>query len=937
MAPGLTKAEQYIDTEREAIPGDGDVAPDMQAQQVELIYTQAPAALGAALAIALLVTVGLWGVVEHGQLLLWIGAQATQTALRFGLLYQYRQAPVATRQSASWSQLFIAGTLASGVIWGCVGLLFSFSWPVEYQALVIMGLAGVLAGAISCYAVMMPVYAAFMVPAILIPAQSMVVDGGPLHSNLGLMFVVFAAVLIVIARNYNRSVHKTLQLRRENSVLLREMSAANLSLESEMEVRVRAESELLHERQLFTEGPVTVFRWSVADGWPIEYVSGTVSQFGYSAVQLMQEQAAYAGIVHPGDLQRLQQAEFMTGRNGSLSRTIDYRIMKPDGGVRWVYDYTVPVTDDSGAISHYSGYILDITDRKQTEFDLQQSKERVQLTLHSIADAVITTDLNGQIEYLNPRAEELTGWESTIARGLPIARIFSLFDDNSRHAIEDPVRQCLNACASVQSSEDRALRRNDGKQFSIQYSASPIRVDGGAVLGVIVVLHDVTEARVMEREISYQATHDALTGLINRAEFEVQLGYSMEAARQARESHVLCCIDIDRLKVVNDTCSHEAGDQLICKVASTIQACLRESDVLARLGGDEFGVLLKNCSVEGAAELAGKLLAVIHSQRFTSCGHSFEVNASIGLAPVNSSCERVSQIMSQADLACYASKDMGGNRYHVYQTSDQSLVRRHEELRWVTRVAEAIESDRLVLYCQDIVPVVPDAAAGRHFEVLVRMLDEQGRIIPPDRFLPAAERYNLIASLDRWVVTHSFAWYAEARAAEGGEPAVTMGINLSGASITDAGFLTYIKDQLRSYAVPPAAICFELTETAAIANLDAAAEFFSQLRAMGCRFALDDFGSGLSSFSYLKHLPVDYLKIDGSFVKDIETDSVDCAMVSSIQQLGRAIGVRTIAEFVENEHILRKLADIGVDYAQGYGISRPLPLDDRILAARQTA
>jgi diguanylate cyclase (GGDEF)-like protein len=512
-----------------------------------------------------------------------------------------------------------------------------------------------------------------------------------------------------------------------------------------------------------------------------------------------------------------------------------------------------------------------------------------------------------------------------------------LFDDNSRHAIEDPVRQCLNACASVQSSEDRALRRNDGKQFSIQYSASPIRVDGGAVLGVIVVLHDVTEARVMEREISYQATHDALTGLINRAEFEVQLGYSMEAARQARESHVLCCIDIDRLKVVNDTCSHEAGDQLICKVASTIQACLRESDVLARLGGDEFGVLLKNCSVEGAAELAGKLLAVIHSQRFTSCGHSFEVNASIGQAPVNSSCERVSQIMSQADLACYASKDMGGNRYHVYQTSDQSLVRRHEELRWVTRVAEAIESDRLVLYCQDIVPVVPDAAAGRHFEVLVRMLDEQGRIIPPDRFLPAAERYNLIASLDRWVVTHSFAWYAEARAAEGGEPAVTMGINLSGASITDAGFLTYIKDQLRSYAVPPAAICFELTETAAIANLDAAAEFFSQLRAMGCRFALDDFGSGLSSFSYLKHLPVDYLKIDGSFVKDIETDSVDCAMVSSIQQLGRAIGVRTIAEFVENEHILRKLADIGVDYAQGYGISRPLPLDDRILAARQTA
>jgi len=786
-------------------------------------------------------------------------------------------------------------------------------------------------------ALFLPVYAAFMVPAILLPAQSMVMHGGAMYSNLGLMFIVFAGVLFLIARNYHGSVRKTLLLRRENTALLREMSAANRSLESEMAVRRRAESELLRERQLFTEGPVTVFRWSVAEDWPIEYASGTVSQFGYSAVQLMQDNTPYAGIVHPGDLPRLQEAGFVTGKNGSLSRAIDYRIMKQDGGVSWVYDYTIAVTDDSGEIIHYAGYILDITERKQIEFDLQQSKERVQLTLHSIADAVITTDVNGQIEYLNPGAEKLTGWESAFARGLPIARVFSLFDDASRQAIEEPVRQSLNTCGSVHSSEDRILRRNDGKQFSIQYSASPIRVDDGVVLGVILVCHDVTEARVMEHEISYQATHDALTGLINRAEFEVQLGHSLESACLAHESHVLCCIDIDKLKVINDTCSHEAGDQLICKVASIIQACLRESDIVARLGGDEFGVLLKNCSVEGASELAGKILATIHAQRFTSCGHTFEVHASIGLAPLDTGCERISQIMSQADLACYASKDMGGNRYHVYQASDQSLVRRHEEMRWVTRVAEAIASDRLVLYCQDIVPVVRDETAGRHFEVLVRMLDEQGAIIPPERFLPAAERYNLIASLDRWVVSHSFAWYAEVRAAGTAEPAVTMGINLSGASITDAGFLDYIKDELRHYAVPPAAICFELTETAAIANLDAAAEFFRQLRGMGCRFALDDFGSGLSSFSYLKHLPVDYLKIDGSFVRNMDTDSVDCAMVSSIQQLGRAIGVKTIAEFVENEHIRQKLAEIGVDYAQGYGIARPQPLDSGVLAVRQTA
>jgi diguanylate cyclase (GGDEF)-like protein/PAS domain S-box-containing protein len=910
---------------------------DVRRQQVELIYTQAPASMVAALAIAMLITAGLWGIVEHVYLLLWSGAQLVQTLLRLGLVYRYRQAPAEQREQARWPQLFLASALAAGIIWGCIGLLFSFAWPVEYQTLVIMGVAGVLAGAISSYAVMLPVYVAFMVPAVLIPAQSMVVHSGAMYSNLGLMFAVFACVLIVIARNFNRSVLNALQLRLENSALLHEMSAANRSLESEMEVRLQAENELLHERQIFTEGPVTVFRWSAADGWPIEYVSDTVSQFGYSSAQLMQEHTAYEEIVHPGDLQRLQQAGFVSGKNDSMSRAIDYRILKPDADVRWVYDYTVPIRDDAGVITHYYGYILDITERKRIEFDLQQSKERAQLTLHSIADAVITTDVNGQIEYLNPRAEELTGWDSVVAKGLPMQRIFSLFDDDSRQSIEDPVQQCLKQCASVQSSDDRIMRRNDGKQFSIQYSASPIRVDDGAVLGVILVLHDVTEARVMAHEISYQATHDALTGLLNRAEFKAQLGFSIEAARQMRENHMLCCVDIDKLKIVNDTCSHEAGDELICRVAHIIQGCLRESDVLARLGGDEFGVLLKNCSVAGAAEIAGKLLSVIHAQRFTSCGHVFEVNVSIGLSLINSSCERVSQVMSEADLACHASKDMGGNRFHIYQASDRLLVQRHEEMRWVSRVAEAIDSDRLVLYYQDIVPVVPDETSGRHFEVLVRMLDEQGGIIPPGEFLPAAERYNLIASLDRLVIHHCFSWYAGAREDAGVEPAVTMGINLSGASITDAGFLDYIKEQLHHYAVPPAAICFELTETAAVANLGAASEFFRQLRDMGCRFALDDFGSGLSSFTYLKHLPVDYLKIDGSFVKDIETDSVDCAMVSSIQQLGKAIGIKTIAEFVENEGILQKLAEIGVDYAQGYGIARPRPLKDRGVAAQQIA
>jgi EAL domain-containing protein (putative c-di-GMP-specific phosphodiesterase class I) len=331
------------------------------------------------------------------------------------------------------------------------------------------------------------------------------------------------------------------------------------------------------------------------------------------------------------------------------------------------------------------------------------------------------------------------------------------------------------------------------------------------------------------------------------------------------------------------------------------------------------------------------MLSRIRSLRFASHGHSFEVGASVGIAALTSECESVASVMSAADIACYTAKDLGGNRLHVYQTSDQDLVRRHDEIQWVSRLSKAIKSDRLVLYCQDIVPVKPVENSGRHFEVLVRMLDEDGSIVTPNRFLPAAERYNLVAGLDRWVVSHSLSWCAEYCNSMGDAMLDTIAINLSGASITDPGFLGFVRNELEKNGVLPAHICFEITETAAVANLDAAREFIQELRQLGCRFALDDFGSGLSSFTYLKNLPVDYLKIDGSFVKDMETDAIDFAMVSSIHQLGSIVGIKTIAEFVENEAVLEKLAQIGVDYAQGYGISMPVPLKDVEIEACQTA
>ena len=372
-------------------------------------------------------------------------------------------------------------------------------------------------------------------------------------------------------------------------------------------------------------------------------------------------------------------------------------------------------------------------------------------------------------------------------------------------------------------------------------------------------------------------------------------------------------------------------------MAGVLRGYLRDTDVLGRIGGDEFGVLLRNCSMKDAAALADKMLVAVREMNFTSCERSFDVSISIGLVPVNGESDNVTRVMSAADLACYAAKDLGGNRLHVYRDGDQDLERRHTEMQWVSKLTAAIGADQLVLYCQEISPIRQGVDKGSHFEILVRMLDSDGGIIPPGSFMPAAERYNMMTGLDRWVISHSFSWYAENSAAITANHLDAMSINLSGASVSDDAFLRFIKDEIQIYGVDPEKICFEITETAAIENLDAAVDFIRSLKKLGCRFSLDDFGSGLSSFAYLKNLPVDYLKIDGSFVKNMDTDAVDCAMVSSMHQLGSLLGIETIAEFVENDAILRKLEEIGVDYAQGYGISKPVPLDSLVIGVSKTA
>ena len=432
----------------------------------------------------------------------------------------------------------------------------------------------------------------------------------------------------------------------------------------------------------------------------------------------------------------------------------------------------------------------------------------------------------------------------------------------------------------------------------------------------------------MVRDLEYQASHDALTALVNRQEFERRLKRVIATAETNGAEHALCYLDLDQFKVINDTCGHQAGDELLRQLGEMLTKRIRGRDTLARLGGDEFGVLMEHCSLAQAQRVANGLREAIKGFRFVWEGRSFDVGVSIGLVPITENSGSIPNILSVADRACYAAKDKGRNRVHVYQEGDTELARRHGEMQWVSRIPRALEEHRFHLFCQPIVPLVAGLSEGEHHELLVRMEDEEGRLVEPGAFLPAAERYNLSVKIDRWVTGEAFAWFM--RNPKRVRGLFLCAINLSGRSLGDEEFLEFIIQRFRDTKMPPSKICFEITETAAIANLVTATRFMQRLKKLGCRFALDDFGSGLSSFAYLKNLPVEFLKIDGMFVRNIVDNPIDLAVVRSINEIGQAMGKKTIAEHVENAAILEKLKlpGIGVDYAQGFGIARPRSIED---------
>ena len=626
--------------------------------------------------------------------------------------------------------------------------------------------------------------------------------------------------------------------------------------------------------------------------------------------------------VHADDRERMENAVRQVMVDGSPLEE-EYRILHSDSSIHHIRVSAKVISDPSGRALRLIGAAWDITRMRKMALELEEQHELMRVTLHSIGDAVMTTDADGIVQWLNPVAERITGWSADEAQGQPSHRIFNIVHEETRRAAPDPIAACLDKIEVVGLDHDTMLIARDGREFSIEDSAAPIRNSEGDILGAVLVFHDVSEQRRLSREMHHRATHDPLTGLINRAEFDRRLTVAFEKSQHDESQNALLYIDLDQFKIVNDSCGHAVGDLLLKQVTRLLAESVRSGDTLARLGGDEFAVLLERCSTENALRIAQKMCDRVNDFRFVHDEKRFRVGTSIGLVPVDGSMPSVASILQAADTACYAAKEAGRNRVQVWVDSDEALAARSGEMRWASRIEQALDEDRFVLYFQDI-QSLSAAAGGRHSELLIRMQHEDGSIIPPSAFLPSAERFNLASGIDRWVLSRAIDWMKNSAQSREFE---TISINLSGQSVGDRSFHAHANDVLEKAGKEICGrICFEITETAAITNLADATSFIEQVRSKGVRVALDDFGAGASSFGYLKRFPVDYLKIDGQFVRDLIDNPLNDVTVRCFVDVARVLGIGTVAEYVGSSEVMAKLAEIGVDFGQGFHIHKPEPL-----------
>lgn len=841
-----------------------------------------------------------------------------------------------------WGKKYITGVFVSGSCWGMLGVMSAIYGDLVHQILTLVVLIGISSTAYASMQSSPRTVLAFIAPAFIPITAWFIYQGGTVQYALGSLVISFSCVMLLASRNMRSMLAKIFSLGSHNTELIKKLVTTkesaeqakryseeiNEELHRHIEERKRAEERVRTSEQRLSAifDSMQDITYQTDRAGTILWITPSIKQLlGYEMREVLQKNIKDF-YENQDDYLALKET---LGSNNGRAQHFETCLLHKNGAKTWISENSHYTYDKQGEVAGIEGTIRNITALKLAQDELQMEKERAEVTLGSIGDGVITTDLNGNIEYMNVIAEQSTGWKLEAARGKPLTKVFKVIDEKTLEPASNPAILCLKEASSVTlPGHLLLLHRHKNQQCSVEVNASPIWDSNSDITGVVMVFHDVTELHELAKSMHYQATHDALTDLINRREFEKRINHAIINTHTEGVHHVICYLDLDNFKIVNDTCGHSAGDELLKQLTIQIRMKLREADTMARLGGDEFGILLEGCSIDNAYELAEMVRAIVEEFRFVWDNKQFRIGASIGMVEISEDCGTLEDVLSAADSACYVAKEQGRNRVHVYQQDDEALAERHGLMQWVHRIQNVLEENRFRLFFQPIYNLepTPDDENMIHGEVLIRMLDEDNEIVAPGSFIASAERYQLMPTIDRWVVTNTIRMlsldeeYIRERVH-------TCCINLSGQSLSDERFMEFLITEINSSNVPPEILCFEITETAVIANLCNASKLITQLRGMGCRFALDDFGVGLSSFSYLKTLPVDYLKLDGCFVKNLVSDDIDYAMVNAINEIGHTMNIKTIAEFVEDEETLDAVRRIGIDYAQGYVIARPAPIE----------
>ncbi len=570
-------------------------------------------------------------------------------------------------------------------------------------------------------------------------------------------------------------------------------------------------------------------------------------------------------------------------------------------------------------------WLVPIKKLRELSGELFEEKQQAEVTLQSIRDAVFRTDEKGTLVYLNAAAEKLIGQPSSTLHGKPISDFLTLIEDQTKEKVESVIYKSIKTKQYASCQQNCSLLSNDNQQIAVEEKAIPLLNDNEELIGSVLCLSDVTIFRDQLKRRSWEASHDPLTGLLNRREFEKMVSRAIERAQTDMKTSLLFFMDLDGFKIVNDTCGHTAGDELLIQLSKVISSHIRTNDLLARLGGDEFGLLLEGCDDKHGQIIANNILRHVKDYHFFHDGSIHSVGISIGMTSFSSGNYNVDDIICEADSACCWAKESGRHRLCIFQENKAELIARRDEISWIERIKSALEEDRFTLYYQTYKNLSNCTDSRQHLEILIRMVSEEGDIIPPRHFFPAAERYNLMPQIDKWVINRVFSIFHTIET-QSESSDIMVNINLSGASINSPELYDFIKEKIAKYNIDTRSLCFEITETVAVRNLRIATDFIRKCKEIGIQFALDDFGSGASFFGYLKNMPVDYLKIDGSFIQNIEKDQLDREMTEAINRIGHLLGKKTIAEFAENKAIIEILNDIGVDFAQGFGVCKPQPL-----------